>query len=67
MNIEEQLKEYFPKAKGINVYPSDTFYIQDEDGELMGILEDEGSYYNLRIDGEYIATIPNPDFTEGGL
>lgn len=67
MNIEEQLKEYFPKAKEINVYPSDTFYIQDEDGELIGILEDEGSHYNLRIDGEYTVTIPNPDFTEGGL
>ncbi len=67
MTIEERLKKYFPKAKEINVYPSETFYIQDEDGELIGVLEDNGSYFQLRVDGEFIDTIPNTMNFTGGL
>lgn len=63
--LEDQLKQYFPKAKEIYVHPSDQYFIEDEDGELIGVLEDQGKYYSLRVDGEYIDDI-NKEPYQGG-
>ena len=67
MKLEDELKQYFPNAKEIHVYPSDQYFIENEDGEVIGVLEDDDTYYQLRIDGNFVDTIAKEPRQGGGL
>lgn len=54
--LNEQAQQFF-KVPILLVEPSKTIEVTDHDGELLGILEDMGGDYQVRINGEYAGMI----------
>lgn len=54
--LAKQTQQYFPVPIML-VNPVPIIEITDKDGELLGVLEDMGGDYQLRIHGEFITMI----------
>lgn len=62
--LAEQAQQYF----NVPVYleePPKSIDIVDKDGELLGVLEDMGGDYQLRVDGVYTAMIEKSSAQQG--